>query len=94
MKKVISFMLCLIMLFTVAIPAFSAAAADEVTPIIYIRGNGQEIYNADGEKVICDIGDLKLDAEGEESRNKIIEAATNISLSFLRLLHRQKSKCI
>ncbi len=83
MKKVISFMLCLIMLFTVAIPAFSAAAADEVTPIIYIRGNGQEIYNADGEKVICDIGDLKLDAEGEESRNKIIEAATNISLSFL-----------
>ncbi len=84
MKKVISVLVSLVMIFAVMSPVCSVVAAtEEAIPIIYIRGNGQEIYNADGQEVICDIGDLKLDGDGEDTEGKIIEAAVNILLPFL-----------
>ncbi len=82
MKKLLAFMLSLLMFFTVVAPVSTVFATDSI-PIIYIRGNGQEIYNADGEKVICDIGDLDLGGDSEEGKNKIIEATVNILLPFL-----------
>ncbi len=83
MKKFLSVFLSLIMLFTVTVPALAADTADEAVPIIYLRGNGQKIYNADGEEVVCDIGDLKLDTEGEDATAKIVESAVNILIPFL-----------
>ncbi len=82
MKKLLSLILSLLMIFTVVAPVSTVFATDSI-PIIYIRGNGQEIYNADGEKVICDIGDLDFDGGSEEGKNKIIEATVNILLPFL-----------
>lgn len=84
MKKIISILLTFIMVFACMAPVCTAMAAEatDATPIIYVRGNGQKIYNADGEEVICDIGDLKLDGEGEDMKNKIVESCVNILLPF------------
>ena len=90
MKKLLSLLISVIMVLGVIAPvsATVANAADEIVPIIYVRGNGQEIVDADGNEVICDIGDigkidLDIDSEDEDSKNKIVEAAANIILPFL-----------
>ena len=68
MKKTISLCLILIMLLTVATPILSVAAAeDQVTPIVYIRGNGEPIYNADGEEIVADIGKISFGGDDEEN---------------------------
>lgn len=84
MKKTVSLLLSFLMVFACMAPACTATAvfAGGGTPIVYVRGNGQEIYNADGEEVVCDIGDLSLDAEGDEMKGKIVESAVNILLPF------------
>ena len=84
MKKIISLLLTFIMVFACMAPVCTAMAAEatDATPIIYVRGNGQKIYNADGEEVICDIGDFKLDGEGEDMKGKIVESCVNILLPF------------
>ena len=46
MKKLISILLVAAMLFAAMAPM--ASATDENLPIIYIRGNGETIYDADG----------------------------------------------
>ena len=50
MKKLLSVILVITMLFAVMAPAASAVAVPQAgkTPIIYIRGNGEQIYAADG----------------------------------------------
>ena len=50
MKKILSVILVTLMLFAVMAPAASAVAVPQSgkTPIIYIRGNGEQIYEADG----------------------------------------------
>ena len=80
MKKCISLILIFALLLALTVPAFSEEApADEVTPIVYLRGNGEPIYDAEGNEVTADVGDLKLDA----SREQIVEAAVNILRPFL-----------
>ena len=82
MKKIISLLLTLIMLMTVASPVVSVAASEnEVTPIVYVRGNGEPIFNAEGEEIVADIGDMSFD-EGEDMKNKIVESCVNILLPF------------
>ena len=85
MKKILSLIIAVVMISSVIVPAGSAFAAARNTeiPIIYIRGNGQAICNADGEEVICDIGDLSLEDDEDEGKNKIVEATVNILLPFL-----------
>lgn len=84
MKKFISVFLTAMMLFTAFYPVVSASAAEaQATPIVYLRGNGEKIYNADGEEVAADIGDITVSDNGEDSKNKIVEAAVNILLPFL-----------
>ena len=86
MKKIISLSLVLIMLMVVASPVFSvAASANELTPIVYIRGNSEPIYNADGKEIVADIGDISLggDSDEEEIKDKIVEACANILFPFL-----------
>lgn len=82
MKKILSVILVLMMLFMTVSPIVSVAAdASQATPIVYLRGNSEKIFNADGEEVIADIGDLTLD--GNSSKDKIVEACVNIALPFL-----------
>ena len=47
MKKLISVVLCILMLFSVMAPV-AALAGDEKIPIVYLRGDGNGIYDAEG----------------------------------------------
>lgn len=50
MKKIISVLLTLVMLFTLAVPAF-AAGSGEKTVNIYLTGYGSSLYDENGEKI-------------------------------------------
>ena len=83
MKKIISVVLATIMLFSVMVPVASAASGDTV-PIIYIRGNGEQLYNGDGtilparmEDVFSGDGDSKID------KDTIVETCVNILIPFV-----------
>lgn len=91
MKKIISILLVVTMLFAVMAPAASAAAVFQSgkTPIIYIRGNGEQLYEADGvTPITATLEDLGLEA-GDESSNidiskdVIVETAVNILKPFV-----------
>lgn len=96
MKRLISIILTLIMMFTVVMPAvFAADAADESTPIIYLRGNGEPIYfdGGYGDRVKTDIdqvlGSVEVDKEG------LIKEVVNIIIPFLTggLLQDEWDEC-
>ena len=86
MKKLISLSLVLIMLFAVMAPMATASAANERTPIVYIRGNGDGIYYPDGTLCVAQFEDLSLggDDEGDEtSKDDIVDAVVNILKPFV-----------
>ena len=85
MKKFLALLISIVMILGVVSPVGSVLAADKnaKVPIIYIRGNGQTICDADGNEVICDIGDLDFDSDSEDGEDKITEAVLNILLPFL-----------
>lgn len=71
MKKLLSILLVVTMLFAVMAPAASAAAVFQSgkTPIIYIRGNGEQLYEADGvTPITATLEDLGLEAGDESSK--------------------------
>ena len=84
MKKIISLLLSLIMLFTVAMPvAYAAETVNEITPIIFLRGNGEDIHyeNGAGELVLDEIdqvlGSVEFEKEG------FMKELTNILIPFI-----------
>lgn len=83
MKKIISVFLSLLMLFTVMAPVASAGDYEKL-PIIYIRGNGEDIRYPDGTLVPARFEDLSLDSE-ESGINKdvVVETAVNILRPFV-----------
>ena len=85
MKKIISLVLTLVMLFTVIAPSSSVFAANERTPIIYIRGNGEKLYYPDGTKLNATLEDLFADDNNESKLTKdvIVETAVNILIPFI-----------
>lgn len=89
MKKIISLFLTLTILFTVLSPVASATdkKVKDVTPIVYIRGNGEEIYDETGDEIpveFADLFDKNIVPEGEGiTKDKIIESCANILLPFL-----------
>lgn len=84
MKKLISVLLTAVLALALAAPIATVTAAEaEATPIIYIRGNGEPLYNANGEKIAADIGDADLGGNGEDSTDKIVEACVNILKPFI-----------
>ncbi|MBE6775895.1 MAG: hypothetical protein E7543_06870 [Ruminococcaceae bacterium] len=85
MKKLISVILALVMLFTLMAPCASAVT-EERLPIVYIRGNGETIYGPDGNPVGARLEDMM--GEGEDGiagvdKDAIVEAAVNILLPLL-----------
>ena len=93
MKKLLSVFLVTLMLFAVMAPAASAAETAKFqsgkTPIIYIRGNGEQIYEADGvTPITATFEDLGLegdasDAETGLDKDTIVETAVNILKPFI-----------
>ena len=81
MKKIISVLLAVLMIFTCAVPAFAASGVEHL-PIIMLLGDGTQIYMPDetaenGERNIW--GDL-FDDVGSD---KIVESVANVLLPFL-----------
>ncbi len=62
MKKIISLLLTLIMVFALAVPAFSVA--DEEYPVIYLRGFGMALYSDDRISEESKIYPLQIDING------------------------------
>ena len=87
MKKLISLSLVLTLLFAVMAPMTTVFAEEadtsKLTPIIYVRGNGNILYNGDGKPIASDFGQISLGDSEEESKDKIVETASNILLPFL-----------
>lgn len=49
MKKLLAIVLSVVMLMSVGVTAaYATRIENEQTPIIYIRGNGEPLYNAQG----------------------------------------------
>ncbi len=81
MKKIIALSLCLIMMFSLAVPAFAASNVENI-PIITLRGDGTQIYVPDetaenGERNIW--GDAFANIEG----GSIKESVVNVLEPFL-----------
>lgn len=89
MKKLISFILVLTMLFAVMSPVAFAEGekVKDVTPIVYIRGNGEAIYDENGKEIPVEIADLFneniVPEEEGISKDALIESTANILLNFL-----------
>jgi hypothetical protein len=82
-KKLISVLLVVIMLFSLSAPAI---AADYVMwggdiPVVMIYGDGQPIYGADGKKVFH--FKEMLNMIGDSAEGGLGEAAINIMMPFL-----------
>lgn len=56
MKKIVSILLSLVLVFSLVLPSF-AANSDQDIPIVYVRGQGASIYDAEGN----DIASINLD---------------------------------
>lgn len=80
MKKILAIVLSMIMIVSLGTTAAATRIENEQTPMIYIRGNGEPLYNAQGERIAAEFEDVSLggDEEGEDATDKIIETAVNI----------------
>ena len=86
MKKIISSLLVLVMLFAVMAPVATVSAANERTPIVYIRGNGDGLYYEDGTLCVAQFEDLSFGGDGEEGgidKDTIVETVVNILEPFV-----------
>ena len=83
MKKAISLFLSLLLIFAVMAPVASAVG-EENLPIIYIRGNGETIYDGDGNVLALGISDLFSNvANGDFDKETVVETCANIMLPML-----------
>lgn len=86
MKKIISFLLVFSLVFVFMAPVAFAAGTERL-PIVYIRGNGEPIYDADGNPIVTGLDNVSFGGEGEEdadvTKDKIVDAAVNILKPFV-----------
>lgn len=81
MKKIISLVLVLTLLFAVTAPVASAGNYEKL-PIIYIRGNGESIVYPDGSLVPARFEDVSFE-DGGIDKDVIVETAVNILKPFV-----------
>lgn len=81
MKKLISLVLVVLMLFAVMAPM--ASATNERVPIVYIRGNGDGLYYPDGTLCVAQFEDLSLGGDDGLDKDTIVETAVNILKPFV-----------
>ncbi len=79
MKKIISVFLCLILMLSLAVPAFAAGEVEEY-PTIYVTGaQTNNLYSADGELIYPTSVDLM-----EQVKKALIPCVQELALGFLR----------
>ncbi len=84
MKKLISLLLAAVLLLCALAPASAAAVGQEALPIIFIRGNGEALYDPDGNRIVADFESLFSadDSDGLDA-GTIIESCANVLLPFV-----------
>ena len=87
MKKIISIILVLVLMMSLAAPAAAWTdpnATRSQIPVIRISGDGEPLYNSDGEKIMHFRGLLESKPEDEdEEDNAVLEAVANVLQPFL-----------
>lgn len=91
MKKILSLVLALIMILTVALPASAATISGwgSQIPVVEISGDGEPLYDAEGNQIfkttdiLAGITGGSGEEEEEDGDNAVIEAAVNILEPFL-----------
>ncbi len=86
MKRFISFFLVVTMLFILAVPAGAAGGSDyrywgNQIPVVVFHGDGEPIYNTEGEKVFHFSEMLNMLGSSEEGA--LAESAVNVLMPFL-----------
>ncbi len=81
MKKLVSVLLVAMMLFAVMTPM--ASAANERTPIVYIRGNGDGLYYPDGTLCVAQFEELSFSGDDSLSKDAIVDSVVNILKPFV-----------
>lgn len=79
MKKFISLSLALILMLAMAVPAFAVVDPDYNVPIITLRGDGADIYDASGEKIVWPVS--FGDEEGDN--DALIDSISNVIFPHL-----------
>ena len=91
MKKVLSVLLCAVLLVTLAVPAFAVITpvrTGSQTPIVFIAGDAEPIYNENDEQIlkISEDGLLNLfSGKGDEtdSKENLYTSVANVLMPFL-----------
>lgn len=80
MKKFISLLLALVLACTIATPAFAAAySAEELNvPIVTIRGDGTDIYDASGENIVWPVSLGDEEGDSEILKDSVIEVLSKL----------------
>ncbi len=87
MKKIITFLVVFSLAFMMMAPLASAASTERL-PIVYIRGNGEPLYDAEGNVLVTGFDNFSFGGDSEEeeadaTKDKIVEAAVNILKPFV-----------
>lgn len=87
-KKLISALMALVMILSLAVPAFAADSSEKEMrrniPLVRISGDGEALYNKDGKKVLHyrDLLSGKKDDE-DDDKSGIYQSVANVLLPFL-----------
>ncbi len=85
MKKIVSVMLTLLLVFSLTVPAFATQSvfdARNMVPVIRLSGDGDALYDADNNKILK-LSDLFGSDGGSVDTGNIYEALANILMPFL-----------
>lgn len=86
MKKIVSLLLTFLLLFASMIPAFAgvdSSASRSQIPVIRISGDGEALYNAQGERIMHFRGFLEDNGE-EDDNSALYESIGNVLMPFLK----------
>ena len=96
MKKIISVLLTLLLLAASVLPACAwtdPSATRSQIPVIRISGDGEALYNSQGERIMHFRG--FLEDNGDDDNSALYEAIGNVLMPFLRegILFNQWDNC-
>ena len=83
MKKLVSLLLVTVLLFAVMAPVATVSAANERTPVVYIRGNGDGLYYPDGTLCVTQLEEISLGGDDGVDKDTIVETVVNILKPFV-----------
>lgn len=86
MKKTMSLILAIILTFSCTVPAFAGIDANSTKsqiPVIRISGDGEPLYNKEGERIMHFRGLLEKNEDEEDDNSGIYQSIANVLLPFL-----------